>query len=165
MSKGKVRVRPTNYPRVPFHSIRCAQLVSSIIVAGILSYFVWQLGHDSFPIPWTYLLVCTSCTSVCQSRGHARHTDSSQLLAVSALTVLSLSVTIVSHCMVGLHPRTNLFANSVLLLLWSVGFALFTWWSSKTITHACDTRIWENSIGVRICMLFKTVFTFVLLGL
>ncbi|KAF1911086.1 hypothetical protein BDU57DRAFT_598853 [Ampelomyces quisqualis] len=139
----RTRAQPVQYPRVPFHSVRSAQLVSSMIVSAILSYFVWQLNHDKFYIPWTYLL----------------------LLTVSGLTTLSLLITIVLHFYTGIHPHTNMITNSVLLLIWAVGFALYTWWSSGTLTHACNKQNWGNSIGIRVCQLFKVLFTFTIVGL
>jgi MFS family permease len=162
----KTRAQPVQYPRVPFHSVRSAQLVSSIIVSGILSYFVWQLNHDKFYIPWTYLLVSILA---CRS-SHPHFKDSQpdfllQLLTVSGLTTLSLLITIVLHLYTGIHPHTNMITNSILLVIWAVGFALYTWWSSGTLTHACNKQNWRNSIGIRVCQLFKVLFTFTLVGL
>jgi hypothetical protein len=99
------------------------------------------------------------------TRGSRALTFLFQLLTVSALTVISLTTTIVLHCFTGLHPHSNMISNSILFLLWSVGFALFTWWSSGTLTHACNKRNWGSSIGIRICQYFKVLFTFTLLGL
>jgi hypothetical protein len=158
----KTRVQPTYYPRVPFHSIRGAQLISSIVVSSFLSYFVWELNRYGNYIPWTYLLVSFFIRVI---QGSERLTFSYQLLTVSALTVISLTVTIVLHCFTGLHPHSNMISNSVLLLLWSVGFALFTWWSSQTITHACNRQNWGSTIGIRICQYFKVTFSFTLIGL
>jgi hypothetical protein len=64
MAKEKVRVQVAKYPRLPFHSIHFAQLLSAIVVTAILSYFVWQLSHDSFYVPWTYHLVRSYCSPV-----------------------------------------------------------------------------------------------------
>jgi hypothetical protein len=54
-SNGKTK--PTDYPRIPFHALRSIQLVSSIVVMSILSYFLWYLHHDGYGSPWTFILV------------------------------------------------------------------------------------------------------------
>lgn len=49
--------KPSEYPALPFHLIRLTQLISSLIVASVLIFFVDQLHRSSFYIPWTFLLV------------------------------------------------------------------------------------------------------------
>ena len=49
--------QPSPYPRPIFHAIRITQLISSIIVLSILSYFIWWLKHDHYYVPWTFILV------------------------------------------------------------------------------------------------------------
>jgi len=136
------RVKPTHYPFVPFHLLRSAQLVSALIVASIMLYFLWHLTHDHYRLPWTFIL----------------------LLAVSLLTILSLSTTIVLHCCCGLNPRLNVCLNGCLLVLWSVGFALLSWWSSGTLSHVCNKSNWEDETGIMVCRIYKALFAFTLLG-
>ena len=57
MAFRKERVKPTHYPRLPFHSIRSAQLLSSTIVASIMFYFLKELSHENYTLPWTFILV------------------------------------------------------------------------------------------------------------
>jgi len=127
---------------VPFHLLRCVQLASSLVVAGIMCYFLWHLTHDHYRLPWTFIL----------------------LLAVSLLTIIALSTTIVLHCCCGLNPRLNVCLNAGLLLLWSVGFALLAWWSSGTLSHVCNKSNWEDETGIMICRIYKALFSFTLLG-
>jgi len=136
------KVKPTHYPFIPFHLLRSAQLVSALIVASIMLYFLWHLTHDHYRLPWTFIL----------------------LLAVSLLTILSLSTTIVLHCCCGLNPRLNVCLNGCLLVLWSVGFALLSWWSSGTLSHVCNRSNWENETGIMVCRVYKALFAFTLLG-
>ncbi|KAF2117064.1 hypothetical protein BDV96DRAFT_489979 [Lophiotrema nucula] len=138
----KDRVKPTHYPILPFHFLRCAQLASSIIVAGVMSYFLRELQQDHYRLPWTFLL----------------------LLTVTVLTLLSLTGTIVLHCCYGLNPILNLGLNSVLFVLWALGFALLTWWSSSTLSHVCNRANWDTETGVSICRIYKALFSFALLG-
>jgi hypothetical protein len=58
MAFKRDRVKPTNYPRIPFHIIRSAQLLSSTIVSCIMFYFMGELGRDHYSLPWTFILVC-----------------------------------------------------------------------------------------------------------
>lgn len=57
MARGKNRVQPTAYPRVPFHMIRSAQMVSSAVVVAVMAYFIGQLAWDGFYVPWTFMVV------------------------------------------------------------------------------------------------------------
>ncbi|ORY17432.1 hypothetical protein BCR34DRAFT_37955 [Clohesyomyces aquaticus] len=143
MAPRKDRVKPTHYPFLPFHILRSAQLVSALVVAGVMGYFLSELHRDHYRYPWTFLL----------------------LLTVSLLTILALAATIVLHCCCGLNPILNLVLNSVLSLLWTVGFALLTWWSSGTLSHVCNRKNWDNETGVSICRTYKALFAFSLLGL
>ncbi|KAF1850303.1 uncharacterized protein K460DRAFT_273142 [Cucurbitaria berberidis CBS 394.84] len=143
MAFRKDRVKPTHYPRLPFHLIRSAQLVSSLVVASIMFYFLKELAHDNYKLPWTFIL----------------------LFAVSLLTILALTTTIVLHCFYGLNPVLNTSLNGALTLLWSVAFSLLSWWSSSTLSHVCNVDNWEDELGISVCRLYKALFSFALLGL
>ncbi|OAL54719.1 hypothetical protein IQ07DRAFT_501723 [Pyrenochaeta sp. DS3sAY3a] len=143
MAFRKDRVKPTHYPRWPFHIIRSAQLLSSVVVASIMSYFLKELAHDHYRLPWTFIL----------------------LFAVSLLTILALTTTIILHCFYGLNPTLNIVLNSVLALVWSVAFSLLAWWSSGTLTHVCNIDNWTDELGISVCRLYKALFSFALLGL
>ncbi|KAK5154642.1 hypothetical protein BJ546DRAFT_842485 [Cryomyces antarcticus] len=140
---ARVKSAPSHYPRVPFHILRAAQLLSSLVVGAIMLYFIWHLTHDHWKTPWTFLL----------------------LTAVSLLTVLALTATIILHCCCGLNPRLNIFLNSGLAVLWAVGFSLLSWWMSGTLTHVCNTANWHDETGIMVCRIYKSLFTFSLLGL
>lgn len=53
----KNRIKPTHYPTVVFHSIRAFQCLSSMIVGSIMVYFVHELIHARYALPWTFILV------------------------------------------------------------------------------------------------------------
>ncbi|KAI9687405.1 MAG: hypothetical protein M1820_010459 [Bogoriella megaspora] len=131
-----------NKYRIPFHLIRTAQLVSSAVVFSVMCYFIWWLIHDHWSTPWTFIL----------------------LLTVSLFTILSLSATIVLYCCVGLNSRVNLYVNGFLAILWAVGFSLLAWWMRKTLTHVCNTANWHDETGIMVCRVYKSLFTFSLLG-
>jgi hypothetical protein len=57
MGRPGLRSRPSHYPALPFHVIRVCYLISTLVVAIILSYFVYHLKRDNFKIPWTFLVV------------------------------------------------------------------------------------------------------------
>jgi hypothetical protein len=54
---GRTKVAPSVYPRIPFHGLRFLQLLSSIIVGSIMSFFMYHLTHDHWRTPWTFVLV------------------------------------------------------------------------------------------------------------
>ncbi|KAH7018690.1 hypothetical protein B0J12DRAFT_415604 [Macrophomina phaseolina] len=140
---ARSKVQPTHYPRIPFHLLRSAQLLAAAVVTCVLVFFVDQLHHDGYPIPWTFLL----------------------LLAVSVLTVFFLSATLVQHCCCGLNPRLNLALNSILLVIWTLGFGLLSWWASGTLGHFCTRANWRDDDGIMVCRIYKALFAFSLLGL
>lgn len=37
------KVAPSYYPRIAFHGLRCAQLISATIVGGVMAYFMYYL--------------------------------------------------------------------------------------------------------------------------
>ncbi len=51
------KMAPSHYPRLVFHGLRTFQLVSSVIVGGIMSFFIWHLTHDHWSTPWTFIWV------------------------------------------------------------------------------------------------------------
>jgi len=58
---GRAKTAPTHYPRIPFHGLRTAQLLSSAIVGSIMLYFLYNLRHDHWPLPWTFIVVSMHC--------------------------------------------------------------------------------------------------------
>ena len=63
----RTRTAPTGYEKVRllFHSIRTAQLLSSLVTGTILIYFIWWLVHDNYPTPWTFIVVCADRQQTC----------------------------------------------------------------------------------------------------
>lgn len=59
MANGKISRQPSHYPPLPFHFLRLAQLLSSIIVASILYFFIHHLATEHYTVPWTFILVTT----------------------------------------------------------------------------------------------------------
>jgi hypothetical protein len=53
----RAKTAPSHYPRVPFHLLRFFQLFASLVVGGIMSFFMWHLTHDHWQTPWTFVLV------------------------------------------------------------------------------------------------------------
>ncbi|KAF2847434.1 hypothetical protein T440DRAFT_491882 [Plenodomus tracheiphilus IPT5] len=143
MTFRRDRVKPTQYPRLPFHGIRSTQLVSSFVVASIMFYFCSELARDNYQLPWTFIL----------------------LFAVSLLTIVALTATIALHCWYGLSPVLNTALNFSLAIIWALAFALLAWWSSGTLAHVCNVDNWESDEGISICRLYKALFSFALFGL
>jgi hypothetical protein len=137
------KTAPSHYPRIPFHLFRFFQLISSIIVAGIMAYFTWHLRHDHYDEPWTFIW----------------------LFAASLASLVALTCTIFLHCLMGLNPRLNIAINALLTFLWGLSFALLTWWMSKTLADACDLEHWNEDVGIMVCRIYKALWTFTLVGL
>ena len=57
MPSSKMRARPQVYPRLAFHLIRAIAFLSASVVTGVLVYFMIQLRHDEFKLPWTFIIV------------------------------------------------------------------------------------------------------------
>lgn len=57
LSRSRTQLYGYDKVRVPFHAIRAAQLVSSIIVGSIMAFFIYHLQHDHWPTPWTFKVV------------------------------------------------------------------------------------------------------------
>lgn len=174
MAFKRDRTKPTAYPFLPFHLIRSAQLVSSLIVASIMAYFLRELSANNYSLPWTFILVCSFPNprkGISQrlegSRGGSTDTrlTTPQLLAVSVLTIISLTLTITLHIRHGLNPYLNLMLNGSLAVLWAVSFSLLAWWSSATLASACAVENWESELGQSVCRTYKALFSFALLGL
>ncbi|KAI9733954.1 MAG: hypothetical protein M1834_002611 [Cirrosporium novae-zelandiae] len=142
MSNSRLKKQPSAYPPLPFHIIRGLQLISSMVVSGIMFYFMYHLKHDSYKIPWTFLL----------------------LLAVSLCTIVALCITMGLYIFRTLNPMANLIANAILSLLWVVGFGLLSWNMSGTLTAVCNVSNWGNSLGMMVCRIYKALFSFALFG-
>ncbi|KAJ9620268.1 hypothetical protein H2203_008033 [Taxawa tesnikishii (nom. ined.)] len=142
---ARTKTAPSGYEklRIPFHALRTAQLISSLVVGCIMLYFCYHLTHDHWNVPWTFIV----------------------LTVVSILTVFFLTVTIILHCCFGLNPAFNLGLNTCLFVLWGMGFGMLAWWMWGTLTHYCDVLNWNDSTGIMVCRIYKALFTFSLLGL
>lgn len=57
MYGNRISKQPSHYPPLAFHILRLGQLLSSLIVAIVLSFFVHHLKVERYTIPWTFLLV------------------------------------------------------------------------------------------------------------
>jgi hypothetical protein len=88
-----------------------------------------------------------------------------QLTAASLFSIIALAFTMVLHCFTGLHPRTNLALNGFNALLWTLSWSLLTWYMSPTLRNMCDVEHWQEDTGIMVCQIYKTLFTFTLLGL
>ncbi|KAI9878707.1 MAG: hypothetical protein M1830_010751 [Pleopsidium flavum] len=142
MARGRVKKQPSHYPVLPFHLIRLAQLLSSMVVSGIMFYFVYHLMHGNYKVPWTFFL----------------------LLGVSLLTLITLTITILFYCCRVLNPVFNMALNLGLSVLWALSWSLLTWNMSGTLTHTCNTENWGDASGTMVCRIYKALFTFALVG-
>lgn len=55
--RSRASVKPSQYPPIPFHTIRFFGLISTFIVGIILAVFVNQLHSNNYKLPWAFLIV------------------------------------------------------------------------------------------------------------
>ena len=110
---------------------------SASIISAILIYFCYQLKHDEFKLPWTFLIV----------------------LAASIPTLLSLSLTI---CMKS--TSFALIINIPILIIWSAGIVLLAWNMYGTLGHTCSIANWGSHDGIMVCQTYKALFAFTVIG-
>ncbi|ORY18718.1 hypothetical protein BCR34DRAFT_595947 [Clohesyomyces aquaticus] len=138
----KISNEPTAYPKAVFHAARLCQLVASAIVAGEMFYFIYQLKHGGYRIPWMFFF----------------------LHAAALFTVISLFVTGFLHWRHRLSAVFNGGVNMVASALWIAGFGLLADAESETLLDACTYTYWGNDFGVNMCRLYKLLFAAALFG-
>lgn len=52
-----MRSKPSDYPALPFHGIRIANFISSLVVGIILAVFIYHLHADGYKLPFAFLIV------------------------------------------------------------------------------------------------------------
>jgi hypothetical protein len=58
-TKGKVSRQPSPYASpLLFHTLRAAQVLSSVVVTIFLGFFIGHLERENYYVPWTFILVC-----------------------------------------------------------------------------------------------------------
>jgi len=57
MARSTPKNQPTAYPKGAFYLIRFCQLLAAMIVAGEMFYFIWQLKHGGYRVPWMFFFV------------------------------------------------------------------------------------------------------------
>ncbi|CAD6442485.1 39fa2fb5-e631-4703-a932-a56f688e3646 [Sclerotinia trifoliorum] len=136
------KVAPSHYPRVAFHGLRFAQLISAAIVGGIMAYFMYYLRAERFPIPWTFIV----------------------LLSISLAMVAVLTLTIIIYNFTYLSPKFNCLLNGTASIFWMLGLGLLSWSLSNTLKKSCDVQTWRSSTAVGVCREYKSLWTFTLIG-
>ncbi|KUJ17989.1 uncharacterized protein LY89DRAFT_696449 [Mollisia scopiformis] len=135
---------PSPYPRFLFHGLRTAQLLASIVVSGIMAYFIYYLRMEHFAIPWTFIV----------------------LIAVSLATILALLITIIFYNFTYLSPGFNLLLNGSISLFWALGLALLSWSvsTSHVLAKACTGSVWGGEAEAGVCRDYKALWGMALVG-
>ena len=161
MARARLSRPLSPYPVLLFHGLRIAQGVAAAIVLGIMSFTVHFLIADGYPVPWTFLIVCSLSLHDSPSR---TANFAVQLLSASVVSLLALILTTAIHATRTLSPRHNLFANAALALLWALGLALLSWNLAGLLGGRCDVAHWDHAAGVAVCRLFKALESFATVG-
>jgi len=119
-------------------------LIASIVVSGIMCYFMYYLREEHFSIPWTFIV----------------------LLVVSLGTVAALSVTIVLYNFTYLSPRFNMVLNGGLSFIWALGLALLSWSisTSHVLQKQCTGKVWGGEAEAGVCRDYKALWSMTLVG-
>ncbi|PYH65582.1 uncharacterized protein BO88DRAFT_446038 [Aspergillus vadensis CBS 113365] len=140
--RSRASVKPSQYPPIPFHTIRLFGLISTFIVGIILAVFINQLHSNNYKLPWAFLI----------------------LLIATVFSLLNYILTTLTHCCYGLSPRLNLVTNSIVLVLWLIALGLLSWSMAHTILTTCNTTYWGTSTGISVCRIYKALFTFTIVA-
>ncbi|RAK97754.1 uncharacterized protein BO80DRAFT_414137 [Aspergillus ibericus CBS 121593] len=140
--RSRASVKPSQYPPIPFHTIRATGLISTFVVGIILAVFIVQLHNNNYKLPWAFLI----------------------LVIATVLSLLNFILTTLTHCCYGLSPRLNLTTNSIVLVLWLIALGLLSWSMSHTILTTCNTTYWGTSTGINVCRIYKALFTFTIVA-
>ena len=87
------------------------------------------------------------------------------MTAASLFSIAALAFTIILHCCIGLNPRLNIAINGFLAVIWALSWSLLTYYMSGTLANVCDVAHWHEETGIMVCRIYKTLFTFTLVGL
>ncbi|KAJ5168680.1 uncharacterized protein N7482_004274 [Penicillium canariense] len=140
--RSRASVKPSDYPALPFHSIRFVTFLSSLVVAIILAVFTYHLHADGYKLPFAFLI----------------------LLVASFLSILNIILTAVANCACGLSAKLSIVLNALLLILWLLSLALLSYNMSGTILTKCTTEYWATSTGISVCRSYKALFAFTAVG-
>lgn len=174
--------KPSPYPRILFHALRSAQLLSSIVVSGIMCYFMyylrkysWEVSYleesdskyhvdkEHFSIPWTFIVVSAHTP---RSREMKTRLNSIQLFLVSLATVVILTLTILLYNFRYLSPRFNLALNGSITFFWALGLGLLSWSvsSSHVLEKTCTVSGWGGALQAGVCRDYKVLWSMTLIG-
>ncbi|KAL2071135.1 hypothetical protein VTL71DRAFT_12370 [Oculimacula yallundae] len=136
---------PSPYPRFLFHGLRSAQLLSSLVVSGVMGYFMYYLRAEDIAIPWTFIL----------------------LLTVSVTTIIALFVTIILYNFTYLSPRFNWRLNALISIFWALGFGLLSWSinNSRVLAKTCSKQAWGGDAAAGVCRDYKALWAMTLCGM
>ncbi|OBT74184.1 hypothetical protein VF21_06265 [Pseudogymnoascus sp. 05NY08] len=139
-SRRNVYREPTHHGRLPLYILQGVQLLASVVVLGIMLYFVNQLRGSRMTIPWSFHLLVS---------------------ATSTATIILLAV----YAGAARPPARTLILNGVLLGLWALSLGLLVHVAKSTITSQCGAATWNNSTGMMVCRLYQTLFAFIIIAL
>lgn len=156
--------QPSPYPRWPFHGLRAAQLLSSVVVTSIMAYFMHFLRLWSLP----EALWCSPDVGTCWTKGDLTDAGKFQipwtfivLLSVSLATIASLAITIFLYNFRFLSPRYNLITNGAISAIWAMGFGMLSWSisNSNVLGKTCSIQAWKEPAAVSVCRDYKALWS------
>lgn len=152
----------STYRRIPCLATAALQLISSLIVFGIMLYFVSTLRGSHMLVPWTFIIVSPFPLKISKFfiKIDLFILNVVQNLIVSMISTISLSVMLFVYYPAAPPSKRSFILNGVLICLWVVAFVILTNSMKSTITSKCSVTNWGNGTGVMVCRLYKTLFSF-----
>lgn len=119
-------------------------MISSIVVSGIMCYFMYYLREEHYSIPWTFII----------------------LLSISLVTIATLLVTILLYNFTYLSPRFNMTLNGTISFFWALGLALLSWSvsTSHVLQKQCTGKVWGGAAEAGVCRDYKALWSMTLVG-
>ena len=175
--------KSTRYPRVPFYATRMFQLLSSVVVAGVASFFVFvrsytfhlaplvpllttlcqNINQEKLAVPWPLIFVSSHFHNKPGREESLAQLIDNQLMAASIGSLVALVLTVLGYCVTSLNPRQSIVNDSILTLLWAASLGVLIYYTIRVLSSACPS--WHYTNGILVCDLYKVIFSFTVSGL
>jgi hypothetical protein len=145
-------------------------VLSSLVVAVLLSYFINALRHEFVRVPWVLLFVSLRiiATAFAKAKSSYRKTPANahpQIMATSTITILTiLSIAVLRLCTPA-SPLLTAVLRFPIFVLWTVSLGFI---SAEMATHLKNSCGGLDAIGGRYmviaCRMFKALFAFLVIS-
>lgn len=82
----------------------------------------------------------------------------------AALTLCNITSTVLLVCLGRLKIQFVMIVDGFLSICWAVAFGVLARAMGKTTLETCDVYNWGNTDGIRVCYMYKLLFSFTVLS-